>query len=175
MSSGQSPDIQCPNCGIRNASHARFCTSCGATFSGLTQVQCPNCGALSAGHARFCTSCGASFPGLPNQGDSTPDNHGSGFKPRDYITNRFNEGESGLSRAGFLIGIIAICIFVVALVPCLGCINYINIPLGLAGAVLNIIVMARGEGTGKTTVALVLCGVAVILGFFRLALGGFVI
>ena len=130
---------------------------------------------MNAGHARFCTSCGTSFTRLPDQGNSTPDSHGGGFRPQDYVTNTFKGGESGLSRAGFIIGVIAICVFVVALFPCLGCINYINIPLGLAGAVLNIIVMARGEGAGKTTVALVLCGIAVILGFIRLALGGFVI
>lgn len=88
------------------------------------------------------------------------------------MRNTFVEGESGLSRAGFVVAIIAIIVFVVALIPCFGCINWINIPLALAGLILNVIVIARGNYTGKTTVALVLCVIAMIAGAIRLVLGG---
>ena len=176
MSNPQNPQSRCPSCGASNASHARFCTSCGNSFSGPTQVTCPNCGVRSASDARFCTSCGSSFSRPSGGVGGAADNRDGGVSQRvSIITNTVNSavaGESGLSQAGFVIAVIAIIVFVVALIPCFGCINWINIPVALIGLVLNVIVIARGNYTGKTTTALVLCLIAMIAGAIRLVLGG---
>ena len=78
---------------------------------------------------------------------------------------------SVLSKIGFILGIVAICVFVIALVPCFGCINWLNIPFAVVGAIVNIIVIAQGNSPQKNITALILCGIAIVIGAIRLVLG----
>lgn len=82
-----------------------------------------------------------------------------------------NNGESKLANAGFVIGLVTFGIFIVALIPCLGCINYINFLIAASGVVVNIIALAQGQGTTKNMVAIGLCAVAIVFGAIRLVLG----
>ena len=81
-----------------------------------------------------------------------------------------------MRTAGFVVGILAIIIFVIALIPCIGALNWLNIPFAILGLILNIIAIAQsssaGTGMGKNVAGAIMCGVAIVFGGFRLILGG---
>ena len=71
--------MECPNCGHKNRSDARFCKQCGQVLQAL-QAQaapppspasqgaiCPACGATAKPGAHFCPRCGKSLPAEPGQ------------------------------------------------------------------------------------------------------------
>ena len=86
-----------------------------------------------------------------------------------------DEKASGMSTAGFIIGIITIIIMAVALFPCLGAINWLNIPFAIVGLILNIMAISQSSSAGISTnrniAGAIMCGVAIVLGGFRLVLG----
>ena len=88
--------------------------------------------------------------------------------------NSSNDG-AGLARAGFIIAIIAFIGFMIALVPCFGWFNCFNIPIAIAGVVINAVVMIQGNSTGRAPIAIGLCVIAIVIGGIRWVLGGFVI
>ncbi|WP_373305398.1 zinc-ribbon domain-containing protein [Pseudorhodoferax aquiterrae] len=49
----------CPSCRTTNASSARFCQNCGASFA---QKVCGKCRANLATTAKFCAECGTAAP-----------------------------------------------------------------------------------------------------------------
>ena len=71
-------------------------------------------------------------------------------------------------------GILAVIGLFVAFFPCLGSLNWINIPFSLAGLIFSIIalVTTKSPGKGKAIAGLVLCGIAVLFGMIRLSIGG---
>lgn len=62
----------------------------------------------------------------------------------------------------------------IGFIPCLGSLNWLNIPFALAGLVVSIIALSQAKPGQKAmpVIGVVLCGIAVLLGFFRLLLGG---
>ena len=74
-------------------------------------------------------------------------------------------------------GILAFIGLFVAFFPCLGSINWINIPFSAIGLILSIValVSANTPSKGKSIAGLILCGVAVLLGIIRLVMGGGVV
>lgn len=74
-------------------------------------------------------------------------------------------------------GIVAFLFFVLALLPCLGWLNWLNIPFAVVGVILSIVAMAKarpGE-QGPPIGGLILSLCAVVIGFLRLAMGGFIL
>lgn len=71
-------------------------------------------------------------------------------------------------------GILAALGMLVAFFPCLGALNWINIPFSLAGLVVSIVTVAttREPRKGAAIAGLVLCALAVLLGGLRLLIGG---
>ncbi len=71
-------------------------------------------------------------------------------------------------------GILAVLGMVVGFFPCLGALNWINIPFSIAGLIVSIIALAttRNPRKGAAIAGLILCAAAVILGGFRLLIGG---
>lgn len=55
--------MQCPNCATENA--VRFCRCCGTTLAPVAQKQCGRCAQSCRASAKFCTHCGAAFSGSP--------------------------------------------------------------------------------------------------------------
>ncbi len=53
--------MNCPVCGVRARSGARFCTACGARLPAV----CPECGRQAELSDRFCSDCGAALPEPP--------------------------------------------------------------------------------------------------------------
>ncbi len=71
-------------------------------------------------------------------------------------------------------GILALLGFMVAFVPCLGWLNWLNIPFAVAGLILSIIAFASGEPGRRTNsaIGIALCLVAIVIGGKRWVLGG---
>ncbi len=68
---------------------------------------------------------------------------------------------------GLILGILAAIGMLLAFIPLLGWLNWINIPFAIVGLIFSVISKSKG-GT-------ILCIVAVIFGMIRLALGGGII
>jgi len=71
---------------------------------------------------------------------------------------------------GTAIGIICLILTAIAFIPLLGWFNWFIIPVAVIGLVFGIL---GRKNTGL--VAIILCSVAIIIGIFRLAIGGGVI
>jgi cobalamin biosynthesis protein CobD/CbiB len=75
-------------------------------------------------------------------------------------------------------GILAFVGFFIALLPCLGSINWLNIPFAFIGLIISIIATTTAPPESKKTnsiVGIVLCGIAVLIGLIRLIAGGGVV
>lgn len=72
-----------------------------------------------------------------------------------------------LGIIGIIIGVICLILSAVAFIPLLGWFNWFIIPAAVIGLVFGI--LAR-KNAG--VVAIILCSAAIIIGIFRLALGG---
>ncbi|HYO82418.1 MAG TPA: hypothetical protein VES20_13525 [Bryobacteraceae bacterium] len=74
-------------------------------------------------------------------------------------------------------GILALGGMVVAFMPCLGSLNWLNIPFAVVGLVISIAALANARTGRKGTgiAALILNLVAVVFGALRLMAGGFVL
>jgi len=71
-------------------------------------------------------------------------------------------------------GILAILGMIVAFFPCLGALNWINIPFSAIGIIISGIAMgtAGEKPKGSCIAGLVCCIIALFFGIIRLALGG---
>jgi hypothetical protein len=74
-------------------------------------------------------------------------------------------------------GILALVGMLVFLFPCLGALNWVNIPFAGLGLIFSVIALATGkEGNrGGSIAGTVCCGLAVLVGIIRLFLGGGII
>ncbi len=70
-------------------------------------------------------------------------------------------------------GILAVAGMFVAFIPCLGSLNWVNIPFAIVGSVIGIvnIVRSRNGASSAGIIGLVLCVIASLFGMMRLALG----
>ena len=74
-------------------------------------------------------------------------------------------------------GILAIVGMIVGFFPCLGSLNWLNIPFSAIGLVISIVSVATSKEVkkGGGIAGIVLCAVAVLLGLIRLVAGGGVV
>jgi len=69
-------------------------------------------------------------------------------------------------------GVLAIFGMLVALTPCLGALNWLNIPFSLIGIVFSVIAMSGEEPAKSQGIAgLIMCLIAIVVGAFRLIIG----
>lgn len=71
-------------------------------------------------------------------------------------------------------GILAILGLGVAFFPCLGSLNWLNIPFSVIGLIIGLVALNKAQPDKKNlaTAGVALCALAVILGALRLFLGG---
>ena len=71
-------------------------------------------------------------------------------------------------------GILAICGMFIGFIPCLGSLNWLNIPFADIGTVVGIvaIVSQKNAASRAGVTGLVLCVIASLFGIIRLTLGG---
>lgn len=160
---------------------------------------CPHCGSPLEADCDFCPSCGAPKlrPQVPQQ--HQPPHSWMGEAPRrdaaaqsgplsapQYATQvpyvpyvvtspstQFQD--TGLANTGRIMGIIAISLMVVGLVPCVGWLNYINLPFSFVTIIICIVAASTAKSASarsSATLGLVLAIVADIVGFIRLVIGG---
>ncbi|MGB7761264.1 MAG: hypothetical protein WBL61_15635 [Bryobacteraceae bacterium] len=74
-------------------------------------------------------------------------------------------------------GLLAAVGLVVGFFPCLGALNWINIPFSLVGLVISIIATTQAppRQNGPAIGGIVLCSLGVVVGVIRLILGGGVV
>jgi hypothetical protein len=74
-------------------------------------------------------------------------------------------------------GILAIVGMIVAFFPCLGSLNWLNIPFSVIGLIIGIVAVttAKVEKKGGGVAGIVLCAIAAVLGLIRLIAGGGVV
>jgi hypothetical protein len=74
-------------------------------------------------------------------------------------------------------GILALVGMIVAFFPCLGSLNWLNIPFSGIGLIISIVSLNSATETdrGKAITGIVLCGIAIVLGLIRLVAGGGVV
>jgi hypothetical protein len=73
--------------------------------------------------------------------------------------------------AAIILGILSFIGMIVAFFPCLGSLNWLNIPFAVIGLVISIIATVTEKEKAKGTIGIVLCGIAILLGTIRLILG----
>jgi hypothetical protein len=71
-------------------------------------------------------------------------------------------------------GILALLGMIVGFIPCLGALNWINIPFALVGLIISIVALSSAPEAdrGKAIAGIVGCAIAVLFGLVRLAMGG---
>jgi hypothetical protein len=71
-------------------------------------------------------------------------------------------------------GIVAVLGLGVAFLPCLGALNWINIPFSLGGVVISAIAASQAPPDKKNMaiIGIVLCAFAAVFGLIRLVAGG---
>lgn len=71
-------------------------------------------------------------------------------------------------------GILALVGMFVGFFPCLGALNWLNIPFALVGLVIGILAVSKAPASsrGGAVAGIVCCGLAIVIGFVRLVLGG---
>ena len=76
--------------------------------------------------------------------------------------------------ASLVWGILALFGFLTGIIPCLGWLNWLNIPFAACGLVFSIIVFASARQGERSAAAwgIALCAIAVLIGSKRLILGG---
>lgn len=83
-----------------------------------------------------------------------------------------------MKTASLVFGITAVVLLVIGFFPCLGSLNWINLPIASIGLIISIIALVQtkeGEPKGNAILGIVLCGLAILLGLLRLIIGGGVI
>ncbi len=75
-------------------------------------------------------------------------------------------------------GILSIVGMFVAFLPCLGSLNWLNIPFSVIGLIVSIVALSKvkpEEKKGNAIAGIVGCGIAVLFGLIRLIMGGGVV
>lgn len=74
-------------------------------------------------------------------------------------------------------GILAIIGMFVGLIPCVGALNWLNIPFAVVGLIVSLVSHSSNPGSRRTgsLVGIILCVLAIVIGFKRLVLGGGII
>ncbi|MEN5195386.1 hypothetical protein MUK51_17890 [Sphingobacterium faecium] len=76
--------------------------------------------------------------------------------------------------AGLVLGILSLIGMLIAFIPCLGWLNWLNIPFAVVGLIVSLIayndVTVQPNNQPKT--GIILCAIAIVLGGFRLLVGG---
>ena len=80
-----------------------------------------------------------------------------------------------MKTASLVLGILSFLFMFIGFLPCLGALNWLNIPIASVGLIISIIALTQnkpGESNGKAIAGTVMCVVAMLFGLIRLIMGG---
>jgi hypothetical protein len=71
-------------------------------------------------------------------------------------------------------GVLALVGMLVGFFPCLGALNWLNIPFAGVGLIFSVIAFATARGVSRSPsiAGIICCSIATLFGFIRLAIGG---
>lgn len=72
---------------------------------------------------------------------------------------------------GFVIGILSFVGMLIFFLPFLGSLNWINIPFAIIGFVISLLSIINTERKGTGIAGIILCTIAIAVGFIRLVIG----
>ena len=80
-----------------------------------------------------------------------------------------------MSIIGFILGLLSFFVLFLTIIPFLGWINWLNIPVGVLGLAFSLIGTALEKHKGLGVAGIVICCMVIIFGALRLkACGGFI-
>jgi hypothetical protein len=150
---------------------------------------CRNCGAQTDDAAQFCIRCGVNlqeeesapggFPPPPppfsQQSEAPPPPGATPYTPPEGSGWSTPTSSSGsMNMIALVWGILAFIGMGIALVPCLGSLNWLNIPFSIVGLIISVMAYQKApmDARGSSLAGMILCGIAIAFGFIRLLLGG---
>lgn len=78
--------------------------------------------------------------------------------------------------ASLILGILSIVGMLVAFIPCLGSLNWLNIPFSVIGLIISVVANSSAElpreMKSNSRIGIILCSIAILFGIMRLILGG---
>lgn len=77
-----------------------------------------------------------------------------------------------MSIFGFIIGILTGIGATISLLPLLGWLNWLNIPVAVIGLIFSIIGVNKGKNKGLGTAGIVINVILIVYGIIRLIMGG---
>ena len=79
-----------------------------------------------------------------------------------------------MQTASLVFGVLAIIGMLIGFLPCLGALNWLNIPFAGLGLIVSVVALAnaKGQDNGASVSGLVCCTIAILVGLFRLVVGG---
>lgn len=158
----------CANCGSGLESDSDFCTSCGAAKRRANQAppsaSAPHSWMHDAPPVVAPASVAAVVP--PVQVQQT-----------QYVqpTQITGAPDNGLPQTVRTMGIVALSLMAIGLIPCLGWINYLNFAFSFITLVLSIVALTQARSDSSRSSALIgltLVIIANFIGVFRLVIGG---
>lgn len=172
----------CPRCGSMVEAECDFCTSCGEPKQQLSQsrpLPQPSHSWMQE-PASPRTEQPPSPP--PSSGNlAIPAPQYASPPPPPMVQHVIHQHigampgqDSGLAKVGQTMGIIALSLMLVGLIPCLGWINWFNIPFGFITFILSIVGVATANlptTRNKAVIGLVFGILAWLIGSVRLSIG----
>src|ERR1041385_4553271 len=161
----------CNNCGFLLDADCDFCPSCGAVKRKSTQA--PPLERAPHGWMNDTAAPPASAPRMSAQLQDPPvPVHQVSYVAVPVASNT---QDNGLATTVRTMGIVAVSLMAVALIPCLGWLNYLNLTLSSVTLVLSIVALATARSDTSRSSALIgllLVIVAGFVGVIRLVIGG---
>lgn len=80
-----------------------------------------------------------------------------------------------MKTTSLIFGILAIVGMIIGFFPCLGSLNWLNIPFAAVGLIISIVAASQtpiNQPKGNAIAGIVLCSVAMLFGLIRLIAGG---
>ena len=159
----------CANCGSSLESDSDFCTSCGAAKRRVNQAPPTASAPHSWMHDAPPVAAPASVAPVVRPTVQV-------LQPQ-YVQPAPSSAahESGLPQTVRTMGIVAISLMAIGLIPCLGWINYLNFPFSFITLVLSIVALTQARSDSARSSALIgltLVILANFIGVVRLVIGG---
>jgi hypothetical protein len=72
---------------------------------------------------------------------------------------------------GLVIGVVSTVGMFIFFLPLLGALNWLNVPLAIAGLIISLISIANARNKGIGLAGVILCSIAIVVGIGRLKIG----
>jgi len=164
-----SVSVYCSSCASLLEADCDFCPSCGTPRPVARAMKTPKPAHSWMGNVGHQNEVVRSRPlSLAQYAPSVP------YAPYSTSSPQTSSQNATANTAGTL-GIIVISLMAVGLIPCIGWLNYINLPLAFVTVIVSIVASSSSKTSADRSAAMIGLAFALIagfVGFIRLLLGG---